>query len=260
MNATTQPALFISHGAPTLIIDDSATYRFLKNLGPALTKPRAIVIISAHWETHVPTVNITPSPRTIHDFGGFPAVLYTLHYPAKTDITLANHIVEVLQESGFPTAITQQRGLDHGAWIPLMGMYPDADIPVVAVSLPHNAPAEVYFDMGRALRALRNDNVLIIGSGSYTHNLYELNPYHNETSAWAKDFAAWMDSSLSEGRNQSILNWKEEAPFASKSHPSDEHFNPLLVAMGAASDGSLPRKIHDDWEMADLSMASWQFD
>ncbi|WP_199052433.1 class III extradiol ring-cleavage dioxygenase [Aquitalea sp. ASV15] len=257
---TRQPALFISHGAPTLPIEHSATRDFLQQLGQQLPRPRAIVVLSAHWESTLPMVNLAEKPGTLYDFGGFPPILYTLRYPASTDLTLAAEATDLLRQSGFRVGSTDQRGLDHGMWTPLMLMYPQADIPLVMVSLPHAATADTYYRMGRALRALRDDNVMIVGSGSYTHNLWQLGRDGSAPPSWAEDFAQWMDHALSDNRPQDILNWKQLAPHARENHPSDEHFNPLLVAMGAASDDTPPHKLHDDWRMGSLSMACWRFD
>jgi len=257
---TRQPALFISHGAPTLPVEDSPTRHFLEQLGQELPRPRAIVVVSAHWESMQPIVNLAEQPGTMHDFGGFPSILYTLRYPASTDLALAADVLDRLRQAGLQPGSTTQRSLDHGMWTPLMLMYPQADIPLVMVSLPHAANAERYFQLGRALRALRDDNVMIIASGSYTHNLWQMGPDGSTTPAWAARFASWMDQALQERRVNDVLQWKQLAPFAQENHPSDEHFNPLLFALGAASDEVSPVKLHDDWRMASLSMACWRFD
>lgn len=257
---TRQAALFISHGAPTLPLENSPTRHFLEQLGKTLHRPRAIVVVSAHWESTMPMVNLAAKPDTMHDFGGFPAVLYTLRYPASTDLTLAADVVDRLRQTGLQVGTTDQRSLDHGMWTPLMLMYPQADIPLVMVSLPHGASAATFFQMGRALRALRDDNVMIIGSGSYTHNLWQLSQDGAAPASWTAEFAHWMDQALLENRQQDILDWKQLAPHAKENHPSDEHFNPLLVVMGAGSDTVPPVKLHDDWRMGALSMACWSFD
>jgi len=258
---TQQPALFISHGAPTLPLEDSPTRHFLEQLGKDLPRPRAIVVVSAHWESTLPTVNLAANPGTMYDFGGFPSILYTLRYPASTDMALAADVLDLLRQAGLKVGTTDQRDLDHGMWTPLMLMYPQADIPVVMVSLPHAASGSSYFQLGRALRALRADNVMIIGSGSYTHNLWQLSREGSAPPQWAAVFASWMDQALLDGqRQQDIIDWKQQAPHARENHPSDEHFNPLLVTLGAASDGITPVKLHDDWRMGSLSMACWRFD
>lgn len=257
---TRQPALFISHGAPTLALEDSPTAHFLEQLGRDLPRPRAIVVLSAHWETRLPTVSLTAAPETVYDFGGFPRALYTLQYPAVTDVKLAENVRDRLAAAGFAVATTDTHGWDHGVWTPLLRMYPQADIPLVAISLPHAASAEVFYQMGQALRALRDDNVLIIGSGSYTHNLWALQPEGSAVPQWAQQFALWVDQALAEHRLADLLDWKNQAPLARNNHPSDEHFNPLFAMLGAASDGIAPQRLHDDWRYGSLSMACWRFD
>jgi len=256
---STQPALFVSHGAPTLALEDSPTARFLTSLGQELTRPRAILVISAHWETPDPTVAVHPAPATIHDFGGFPRALYTLQYPAAMDPEVAQAVTDLLSLSGFAVSADHERGLDHGAWTPLMRMYPEADIPVVNLSLPQRLNEAGLRAMGRALRPLRERGVLILASGSYTHNLWEMAPEGSPPSAWAKAFAGWVDARLAARDEEALDGWKQNAPDARTNHPSDEHFLPLFVALGAASDGVAPVKIHDDWRFGSLSMACWKF-
>ncbi|OHX19364.1 DODA-type extradiol aromatic ring-opening family dioxygenase [Chromobacterium sphagni] len=257
---TRQAALFISHGAPTLPIEDSPTRHFLAQLGQDWPRPRAIVIVSAHWEAQAFTVNRQPRPGTLYDFGGFPPLLRTLRYPAATDAALAAEAETLLRGAGLRTESTHERPLDHGIWTPLLLMYPQADIPLVTVSLRHRASAAEHYALGRALRPLRDDNVLLIGSGSYTHNLRELRQDGSSVAPWAAEFTGWMDQALLERRDDDVVHWLERAPQARQNHPSDEHFNPLLVALGAAGDGAPPLKLHDDWRMGALSMACWRFD
>jgi len=260
MNTPRQPALFVSHGAPTLALEDSPTTRFLARLGAELPRPRAIVVISAHWETSGLTLGSNPAPKTIHDFGGFPRELYTLSYPAGTDAELAQELAGQLQAQGLPLSWDAARGLDHGAWTPLMRLYPDADIPVLNLSLPRNMKEEGLRALGRALRPLRDQNVLIIASGSYTHNLWAMEQDGNPPQAWALAFAAWVDQRLTQRADFELDDWEMDAPHARQNHPSIEHFLPLFVALGAASDGVTPVKIHDDWRFGSLSMACWRFD
>ncbi|UTH72556.1 class III extradiol ring-cleavage dioxygenase [Chromobacterium sp. IIBBL 290-4] len=255
-----QAALFISHGAPTLPIEDSPTRRFLKQLGQDWPRPRAIIILSAHWETHAFTVNQQAHPGTLYDFGGFPPVLRTLLYPAATDQALAAQVSGLLASAGLRASTTAERPLDHGMWTPLLLMYPQADIPVVMISLRHRASAAEHYALGRALRPLRDENVLILGSGSYTHNLWNLSPEGSAPQPWATAFAGWMDQALLERRHGDIVNWLQLAPHARDNHPSDEHFNPLLAALGAADENAVPVKLHDDWRAGSLSMACWRFD
>ncbi|WP_434633529.1 DODA-type extradiol aromatic ring-opening family dioxygenase [Chromobacterium sp. CV08] len=255
-----QAALFISHGAPTLPIEDSPTRHFLERLGRDWPRPRAIVIVSAHWEASALTVNLQPRPGTLYDFGGFPPVLRTLRYPAATDAALAERVAGLIADAGLPLATTAERPLDHGMWTPLLLMFPQADIPLVMVSLHHRAGSAEHYALGRALRPLRDENVLVIGSGSYTHNLWELSPEGSAPAPWAAGFADWMDRALLENRRDDIVHWQQRAPYPRENHPSDEHFQPLLVALGASDDDATPVKLHDDWRMGSLSMACWRFD
>lgn len=167
------PSLFLSHGAPTLPLTGTPARTFLKQLGGALERPKAVLVASAHWETAQPTVNAVDWNETIHDFYGFPRTLYDLRYTAPGCPPLAGRIADLLKEAGFDCAIDRQRGLDHGAWVPLLLMYPYAEIPVLQLSIqPHLGP-EQHLCMGQALASLRRESVLIIGSGSFTHNLFE---------------------------------------------------------------------------------------
>lgn len=255
-----QPALFLSHGAPTLALEDSPTHHFLRRLGQALPKPRAIVILSAHWQSPEPCVNLNPYPETVHDFGGFPAPLYQLQYPAETDQLLARQVLDSLQAAGFNPSSNSQRGLDHGMWVPLMLMHPAADIPLVPISLPRSASVAQLIALGRALRPLRDDNVLLIGSGSYTHNLGQLYPEGSTPQPWSLAFAAWLDDALERQDAAALENWQTLAPHAQRNHPSDEHIRPLWVMQGAAGPDGRASKLHDDWRAGNLSMACWRFD
>ena len=168
------PAIFVSHGAPTLPFDDVPARDFLRGLGKTLGRPKAIVAVSAHWDTEAPETSAPPVNDTIHDFRGFPRALYEIEYPAPNDSLLAREIGGLM--NGFGARIDTRRGLDHGAWVPLMLMYPQADIPVVQVSVQSNKGAAHHIALGRALAGLRQDNVLILGSGGFVHNLRRLTP------------------------------------------------------------------------------------
>ncbi|BEV70587.1 class III extradiol ring-cleavage dioxygenase [Paludibacterium sp. THUN1379] len=255
-----QPALFVSHGAPTLALEDTPTTRFLERWGEAEPRPDAIIVISAHWQSHGLLIGSAPQPATIHDFGGFPRVLYTLNYPARTDAGRVSQLRQLLAAQGFEVAEDAVRGLDHGAWTPLMRLYPQADIPVINLSLPANLDEAGLRSLGRALRPLRAENVLIMASGSYTHNLWMMQPDGSAPPAWALEFADWVDQRLLQRQDDMLDAWATQAPHALQAHPSDEHFLPLFIALGAASDGIAPRRVHDDWRFGGLSMAIWRFD
>jgi 4,5-DOPA dioxygenase extradiol len=184
------PAVFVSHGAPTLPFDDVPARDFLRGLGARLGKPRAVLAVSAHWDTDAPAINAVVSNDTIHDFHGFPRPLYDLRYAAPGDALLAREVSGLL--NGRRAQIDTMRGLDHGAWVPLMLMYPDADIPVVQLSVQSTKGAAHHIALGRALAKLRQDDVLVLGSGGFVHNLRHIAPPGSPEAPWSRDFAGWM--------------------------------------------------------------------
>lgn len=258
------PALFLSHGAPLLPLTDAPARRFLEALPDALpARPRAILIASAHWETPSPAVSSIAGPnRTIHDFQGFPEPLYRLRYPAPGDPVLAAQVLELLRRAGFKAAADNAQGLDHGAWVPLLLAWPDATIPVLQVSVqPHLGPVH-HVALGRALAPLRTENVLVIGSGSFTHNLRATAPYGTDSDGalpspdWVTSFCNWMDAALAEGREDDLVAYRERAPFAARNHPSEEHLLPLFVALGA---GGRARRLHRSQTYGVLRMDAYAF-
>lgn len=255
---------YLSHGSPTLSIDDSLPARhFYKSWKEKVygEKPKAILMISAHWDTAVPAVNIVNSNETIYDFYGFPDEMYKIKYPAPGAPALANRVKELLHSSGFERVDEdKKRGLDHGAWVLLMLMYPEADIPVCQLSVQSEKDGTYHYNMGKALAPLKDEGVLIIGSGSATHNLRALQRNDNGTVVpWAKEFDTWLKDALLEGRYDDVNKFHEKAPHAKKAHPWPEHFYPLHVAMGAAGDDSKAKLIHESWSLGTLSYASYQF-
>lgn len=224
-------SLFLSHGAPTLPLTDTPARTFLSQIGNKLERPKAILVISAHWETAVPTVNAVDSNETIHDFGGFPRALYDLRYPAPGSPKFATRVAERLRAGGFDCNVDRRRGLDHGAWVPLLLMYPKADIPVLQLSVqPHLGP-EHHLRVGRALAPLRSEGVLIIGSGSFTHDLSEFCGHNPNDPApnWVNSFANWFDAALAKGQIDDLIDYRRRAPFATKNHPTEEHLLPLCM-------------------------------
>lgn len=216
-----------------------AAWRRMAAVPPA---PSAIVAVSAHWETAVPTLTAAATLSTIHDFGGFPAELYRLQYPATGAPELAARIAHRLREAGFDAALDPQRGLDHGAWVPLREMYPAASIPVLQLSLqPPLGPAH-HYRMGRALAALGADNILVIGTGSITHNLRDgMLAMRGDTAAlsYVPEFQQWVYDALARGDIDTLLAYRTTSRHGPRAHPTDEHFLPLFVALGAA--GAAPR-------------------
>lgn len=256
-----QSPLFVSHGAPTMILEDMPARAFLSGLGQAIARPRAIVAVSAHWETEAPQVSAAKRPETIHDFYGFPEALYRLNYPAAGAPGLAGSIVEHLNSAGFAAKADPARGLDHGAWAPLLLMYPEADIPVLQLSIqPQRDPAH-HIAVGRALAPLRGDGVLVLASGSATHNLRGLDwQGRSGPPDWARDFDEWLARAVTAGDEDGLVNYRTTAPHAVQAHPRDEHLLPLFVAFGAAGAGAKGQRLHASFTHGGLSMAAYRFD
>ncbi|PKN13202.1 MAG: dioxygenase [Deltaproteobacteria bacterium HGW-Deltaproteobacteria-4] len=250
------PALFVSHGAPSLILDESPARDFFRQLGHDLGRPKAIICVSAHWTTPVARVSSHPHPGMIYDFGGFSDELYKLTYPAPGDPRLARRLLTLLYDQSIDGKEDPGRGFDHGAWVPLMLMYPDADIPVVQLSVqPHLSPPH-HLAMGKALQPLREEGVLIVASGSATHNLRDFFSRHidAEPLPYARDFNEWLKEQVSAGRIDDLLEYSARAPHAHKNHPTPEHLLPLFVAMGAGEEG---RVLHDSFNYGAISMAAF---
>ncbi|KAH7534112.1 extradiol ring-cleavage dioxygenase [Ziziphus jujuba] len=258
---------FISHGSPTLSIDESLPARhFLKSWKEKVFPhvPKSILVISGHWETDVPTVNVIYNRHdTIYDFYNFPKPMYQLKYPAPGAPELAKRVKELLVASGFNRVDEDsKRGLDHGAWVPLMLMYPEANIPVCQLSVQSHKDGTYHFNLGKALAPLKEEGVLIIGSGSATHNLSTLMRNFSTDGAvapWASEFDTWLKEALLEGRYEDVNHYTEKAPYAKKAHPWPDHFFPLHVAIGAAGEDAKAKLIHHSWSLGTLSYASYQF-
>lgn len=259
---STLPTLFVSHGAPTLILSEAPAKRFLAHLSELAPQPSAILVISAHWEATRPSVSIATTPETIHDFYGFPEPLYDLRYPAPGAPDLAARTAALLGEAGLGPVIEEDRGLDHGAWVPLMLGYPDADIPVTQLSVQTALGPEYHYKMGEALRPLRDEGVLILASGSLTHDLrsYRGQPEDAPAPDWVTAFDQWMSWAIVEGRRDDLLAYRERAPEAARNHPTEEHLLPLFVAMGAGDPLQPGRHVHKSHMHAVLAMDAYAFD
>ncbi|RBA52181.1 dioxygenase [Stutzerimonas zhaodongensis] len=231
------PVLFVSHGAPTFAIEPGKAGARLTEVGRALPRPTAIVIVSPHWMTRGGVrVGSSQTPETIHDFGGFPEALYRLQYPAPGNPALAEQINSLLNSAGISASTESNRGLDHGAWVPLLYLMPDADIPVVQVSMPYPLTPVDAWQLGQALKPLREQGILIIGSGSLTHNLYEFRGYDGDPAEYVKNFADWFSQALRAADMPALFDYRRNAPDAERAHPSDEHLMPLFLALGAAGE------------------------
>lgn len=255
------PAVFISHGSPTLAIEDGEAHRFLRAYGERLGRPRAILVLSAHFMSPTATVTSASKPETIHDFHGFPPDLYELTYPAPGSSALADDIAKRLAAAEVPVAADASRGLDHGAWVPLMLMYPEADIPVVQLSIDPRRGARYHFELGRLLSPLRQQGVLIIGSGGVTHNLRELawDAHAAAVPDWAASFNEWVAEAVVDNRIEDLLAYRERGPHAARNHPTEEHFFPLLCALGAAAGEERRERLHHSYTMGALSMDTYEF-
>jgi 4,5-DOPA dioxygenase extradiol len=259
---TTLPTIFVSHGSPMLALQDSPARRFLQGLGQSLPRPAAIAVVSAHWETSGgPAVSLASQPETIHDFGGFPQALFDMRYPAPGAPDIAERAATLLAEAGIPVGRSPNRGLDHGAWVPLRLMYPDADIPVMQISIVHGATPAQHLQLGAALQALREEGVLVLASGSLAHNLYEFRgqPVDAPAPSWVSGFEAWMRNKLAASDLEAVLNYRKLAPMAEKNHPTEEHLLPLYVAMGAAGPGATAELLHTSFEHGVLAMDAYAF-
>jgi 4,5-DOPA dioxygenase extradiol len=254
---TTAPLLFVSHGAPTFALEPGLLGPQLQALGAQLEGVRAVLVVSPHWQTRGVGVSTAAAPETIHDFGGFPAALYTLSYPAAGAPEIAAQAAQLLSDAGFATGLVAQRGLDHGAWVPLYHLLPKAQLPVFQVSMPFDLDTEQALKLGRALAPLRAQGVLILASGSMTHNLREFRQGVTQPAAYVQEFSNWVRSAVLANAVQPMLQYRREAPHAERAHPSEEHFLPLLVAMGAQLEGDAARLIDGGIEHGMLSMDSF---
>lgn len=254
------PALYISHGSPRLIVEPSAARDFLAGLANTLPRPRAIVIATAHFGTSRPAVIGDANPGMIYDFGGMPE-LRQLVYPAPGDPQVAIKVAGLWQAAGFAPTVATGYGYDHGTWVPLMLMYPDADVPVVQIAVqPQLGPAH-HVALGKALASMRDENFLVIGSGSLTHNLRAL--YSGDLAPdapalpWVEQFAEWIHDKIESGADDDLLNYRARAPHAVDNHPTDEHLMPLFIAMGAGQ--TKGRRIHSSTRNGVISMDTYAF-
>lgn len=258
---TRMPALFVSHGSPMLALEPHRpAHQFLRGAAQHWPRPEAILAVSAHWETEAPEVGAASKPSTIHDFYGFPPALYQMQYPAAGAPALASRIKALLEADGHPSRLDHERGLDHGAWSPLALIYPQADIPVLQLSLQPQRGPEHHAAIGRALAPLRDEGVLIFATGSLTHNLRELSRDDSRgVPDWAEQFAGWMADKLESRDDAAVLDYRRQAPHAARNHPTDEHLLPLHVALGAATPGRPPERLHASFAHGSLAMDTYMF-
>jgi len=267
MNTAPLPSLFVSHGSPMIALEPGAAGAFLQRLGPALDttygRPRAILAISAHSLTREPALLAAPRHETVHDFGGFPQPLYALRYDAPGADTLAPRVAQLVRDAGLPVHVVDDGGLDHGIWIPLRFSYPDADVPVLPLAFPPDWSPARLFALGQALAPLRDEGVLVLGSGSMTHNLRMVfggtrpavdAPEVAESAA----FRRWFEARSAAADWPALLDYRAQAPHATLMHPSDEHLLPWYVAAGAGHEGPVLR-VHDSLTYGCLGMDAYAF-
>ena len=253
-----QPVVFVSHGSPMLALEPGAWGEALHGWAQGLRGVQAVLVLSAHWEGSRPLgVTSAPAPATLHDFGGFPDELYTLEYPAPGAPELAERVRGLLACAGMEAQLDPARPLDHGAWVPLMAMFPDAKVPVLQVELPRPRTPRELFALGQALRPLREAGVLLLASGGVVHNLRLLDwNGAGNPEPWALAFETWVADRLAKGQHDAIMDEVASAPHFAMAVPTTEHFDPLFFAMGA-SDGGPMTTVHDAWQLGSLSLRVW---
>ncbi len=262
------PTVFLSHGSPMHAISAGRAGEAWTALGRRLPRPSAVLVASAHWETELPMVSTAQQPETIHDFGGFPPELYRMRYPAHGAPAMAQHALELLRDAGIPASAIGCRGLDHGAWVPLLRLFPAADVPVAQISIQPSLGADHHLKVGAALAPLVGEGVLVLGSGHMTHNLREwivdarrrgaMTIDEREPEPYVNEFRAWVDTVLRNGDHEALARWLE-APHAARAHPTPDHFLPLMVAAGAAGPQALVEHIDAGVDSGVLAMDAYLF-
>jgi 4,5-DOPA dioxygenase extradiol len=230
-----------------------------KALGQRMPRPKSILIASAHWETNLPMLTGSEKPETIHDFYNFPEPLYRLRYPSPGAPEVARRAQALLKEAGVTAGIDGCRGLDHGAWSPLLYMYPQADIPVVQISVQPALGPRHHVELGRSLRKLGDEGVLIIGSGHMTHNLRDWARGQGAAAPYAREFQAWVFDKLNKKDVDTLVDYRSASPHGVRAHPTDEHFLPLFFALGAAREDYKPERIYSAIDSGVLSMDAYLF-
>jgi len=267
---TKAPSIYIGHGAPFNAIWTTQYHQNIADFARNYDKPDSIVVVSAHWEKHRP-MEITSSqlPGIIYDYYGFPKEMYELEYPSLGDPKLANRIANKLTDIGFNTSLNPKQGLDHGAWIPLKIMYPEADIPIIQLSIPIPRSPEELYKIGKTLLKFREDNIMMLGSGNLTHNLphvfqqirsgkFDMNSWADQaTETWAKESDQWLQEKLSDRNITSLLNASSELPNFNVAAPTTEHFDPLYFVLGTMNDNEGIAYIHEGFEAGSISMRTF---
>jgi 4,5-DOPA dioxygenase extradiol len=260
MSHPSLPTLFLSHGPPTMVMEDHPARDFMRVIGPRFRSARAVLCISAHWETTGAMVSGSKRYATIHDFSGFPEELYGIHYPARGLPDVAQEIVSVLEGHSISCTVDHSRGLDHGAWAPLSLMFPDATVPVLQLSIQRSLDPRKHYGVGQALAPLRSRGILILGSGGAVHPLGYFRPRFDGSppETWALQFEGWLTDQVESGDHEDMIEYRKMAPYPDRAHPRPDHYMPLLVAAGAS--GGRGKKIHDSWAWGDVGMGAYEFE
>ncbi|GGK71360.1 4,5-DOPA dioxygenase extradiol [Amphritea balenae] len=253
------PVLFVGHGSPMNVLRDNGFTRHLNRLGESLPKPRAVLVVSAHWIDDKPALSSTEEPDTMYDFGGFPEALYEVNYPCQGDPALANHLAGNLKR--YSSELDEHRGLDHGAWTVLHHLYPKANIPVIQLAMSRNFTVEEHLELGGALGQLRNEGVLILGSGNIVHNLRRLDRSAEAiTPDWAEAFDRLIKNALLQRDFEQLLaRDSSKHPLWQLSHPTIEHYVPLLYALGATTEDDEISFPYEGFDSGSISMRSVRF-
>jgi 4,5-DOPA dioxygenase extradiol len=255
--------LFLAHGSPMFAIEPGAAGSALAELATNLERPRAVLVISPHWETEVATVSTASRLDTIHDFGTFDPALYDIQYPASGSPQGAQEVVAALTAAGLPVTTDAERGLDHGAWVPLRYLFPAADVPVVPLSIQHHGGPVHAYRVGQALAPLAEQGWLIVASGNITHNLRDWQMASGGMAidtSYAERFSDWVAQQLDERTTEALLDYRRHHPDALQAHPRDEHLLPLFTALGAAGLEARPRAMHRGIRDLVIAMDSYVFE
>jgi 4,5-DOPA dioxygenase extradiol len=253
------PAYFIAHGSPSIVIEDNEYTRFLVKLGKKISRPKAIVIFSAHFESEVQKISAVESYTMIYDFYGFPKEMYNIEYPVKGNPKLAEEIHNLFEVSGIKSEIDRSRGIDHGAWTILKLMYPNADIPVITLSVnPHLSP-DMQFKIGEAISTLREKDILILGSGGIVHNLAALKWDMEGVEPWANEFDNWVNKNIENWDLNTLFDFANKGPYAKRAVPTNEHFVPLFIAMGASGQAGRGILLQSNFQYGNLGLSCFEF-
>ena len=257
-----QSVIFVSHGSPMLPLEPGTAAPMLRTLADEFSRPAAVLAFSPHWMARDPTVGASSRPATLHDFGGFDPALYKLRYEPPGSPELAKRVLALLQTGGWRATLDPNRGLDHGVWVPLSILLPQADVPVVPLAMPWPLDAADAHRLGQALRSLPDEGVLLLATGSLTHNLGEFDPASatdEPPQPYVLAFVDWMRQAIDRGDTEALLDYRRQAPYAVRAHPTDEHLLPLFWALGAARDDAKPHHFSGGVHYGMLSMDAWMF-